>query len=316
MNMVKGMCCFPKRITCLIAIVLCLFAFLDAKGQDSSQLDLLREAYEKNSSELLFDFFDRWSAEIQSNEEEGEAKDLYIAEAHQVFKAFYQPLKLKEIGYGSDMYDDSPYFIVQGKLRKISLAEQIVIPEEEDSFLVARIRQNFQGDNSKLKEWIEAVKNPDNDYKPFYDREGWWPPFFNISVMTVDSAIEFRPNVQFNDKKTVYLTGEYIRLLNHFCSEDPAFKLDTIDESFFENFNFLSGSKQKLNFLRKAAYVIPGHWGGVQYETFPIADQIIFNPDMTRAVVQWECYYHGGDAVLIKQDGEWVIVGCRRIWIE
>lgn len=80
------------------------------------------------------------------------------------------------------MYDDSPYFIVQGKLRKISLAEQIVIPEEEDSFLVA--------------------------------------------------------------------------------------------------------------------------------------DQIIFNPDMTRAVVQWECYYHGGDAVLIKQDGEWVIVGCRRIWIE
>lgn len=182
MNMVKGMCCFPKRITCLIAIVLCLFAFLDAKGQDSSQLDLLREAYEKNSSELLFDFFDRWSAEIQSNEEEGEAKDLYIAEAHQVFKAFYQPLKLKEIGYGSDMYDDSPYFIVRGKLRKISLAEQIVIPEEEDSFLVA--------------------------------------------------------------------------------------------------------------------------------------DQIIFNPDMTRAVVQWECYYHGGDAVLIKQDGEWVIVGCRRIWIE
>lgn len=178
----KVMYYFSRRITWLIAIVVCFFALLDAKGQDSLQLDLLREAYEKNSSELLFDFFDRWSAEIQSNEEEGEAKDLYIAEAHQVFKAFYQPLKLKEIGYGSDMYDDSPYFIVQGKLRKISLAEQIVIPEEEDSFLVA--------------------------------------------------------------------------------------------------------------------------------------DQIIFNPDMTRAVVQWECYYHGGDAVLVKQDGEWVIVGCRRIWIE
>ena len=311
----KVMYYFSRRITWLIAIVVCFFALLDAKGQDSLQLDLLREAYEKYSSELLFDFFDHWSAEIQSNE--GEPKDIYVAEAEKVFKAFYQPLKLKEIGYDcSDLYNDCPYFIVQGKLRKISLAEQIVIPEEEDSFLVARIRQNFQGDDSRLEEWIEAVKNPDNDYKPFYDREGWWPPFFNISVITVDSAIEFRPNVQFNDKKTVYLTEEYIRLLNQFCTEDPALKLDTIDESPFEHFNSLSRSKQKLNFLRKAACVIPGHWGGVQYETFPIADQIIFNPDMTRAVVQWECYYHGGDAVLIKQDEEWIIVGCRRIWIE
>lgn len=313
MNAVKGRCYFSKGITRLIVIIVSFFALWDAKGQDSLQMDLLREACVKNSNGLLFEFFDHWSEKVQSNE--GEAKDPYIAEAHQVFKAFYQSLKLKEIGYGSDMYDDSPYFIVQGRLRKISLAEQIVIPEEVDSFLVARIRQKFQGDDSKLKEWIDAVKDPDNDYKPFYDREGWWPPFFNISVMTIDSAIEFRPNVQFNDKKTVYLTEEYIRLLNQFCSEDPAFKLDTIDESFIENFNFLLRS-EKLKFLRKAAYVIPGHWGGVQYVTFPIADQIIFNPDTTRAVVQWECYYHGGDAVLMNQDGEWIIVDCRRIWIE
>jgi len=67
---------------------------LDAKGQDSSQLDLLQEAYEKNSSELLFDFFDHWSTETQSH-------------------------------------------------------------------------QRFQGDDNRLKEWIEVVKNPDNDYGPF-----------------------------------------------------------------------------------------------------------------------------------------------------
>lgn len=60
----KVMYYFSRRITWLIAIVVCFFALLDAKGQDSLQLDLLREAYEKNSSELLFDFFDRWSAEI------------------------------------------------------------------------------------------------------------------------------------------------------------------------------------------------------------------------------------------------------------
>ena len=316
MNMVKGVCCFSKRMTRLIAIVLCFFALLDAKGQDYLQLVLLREAYVKNSNELLFDFFDHWSEEIQSNE--GDAKDIYVAEAHQVFKAFYQPLKLKEIGYDcSDLYNDSPYFIVQGKLRKISLAEQVILPEEVDSFLIARIRQKFQGDDSKQKEWIEAIKNPDNDYEPFYGREGWWPPFFNIRVVTVDSDIEFRPDVQFDGKKTVYLTEEYIELLNQFCSESPVYNLDTTsDESIIDNYNFLSGSDQQMNFLRKAAYIIHGHWGGMQYGTFPIAHQIIFNPDMTRAVVQWECYYRGGDAVLIKQDGEWIIVGCRTIWME
>ena len=318
MNMVKGMCCFPKRITWLIAIVVCFFALLDAKGQDSLQLDLLREAYEKNSSELLFDFFDHWSAEIQSNEGEGEPKDIYVAEAEKVFKSFYQPLKLKEIGYDySDLYNDCPYFIVQGKLRKISLAEQVILPEEVDSFLIARIRQRFQGDDNRLMEWIEAVKNPDNNYGPVYGREEWWPPFFNIRVLTMDySDIEFRPDVQFDGKKTVYLTEEYVSLLNLFFSESPVYHSDTVAEISHGNCKFLSGSDQRMNFIRKAAYIIPGHWEGIQYETFPIAHNIIFNIDMNRAVVQWECHYHGGDAVLVKQDGEWVVVSCRSIWME
>ena len=144
----------------------------------------------------------------------------------------YQPLKLKEIGYDcSDLYNDCPYFIVQGKLRKISLAEQVILPEEVDSFLIARIRQRFQGDDNRLMEWIEAVKNPDNNYGPVYGREKWWPPFFNIRVLTMDySDIEFRPDVQFVGKKTVYLTEEYVSLLNQFFSESPVYHSDTVAE--------------------------------------------------------------------------------------
>lgn len=43
--------------------------------------------------------------------------------------------------------------------------------------------------------------------------------------MTVGSSIEFKPNVQFNDKKTVYLTEKYIRLLNQFSTKETTFGL-------------------------------------------------------------------------------------------
>ena len=44
------------------------------------------------------------------------------------------------------------------------------------------------------------------------------------------SDIEFRPDVQFVGKKTVYLTEEYVSLLNQFFSESPVYHSDTVAE--------------------------------------------------------------------------------------
>jgi len=58
---------------------------------------LLKEAYSRNSEYDLYRFFDNWSKEVPSNETE--APDKWVAEAHKVFVAFYQPLLCGENGF-------------------------------------------------------------------------------------------------------------------------------------------------------------------------------------------------------------------------
>ena len=61
----------PQRIvTLILLLVLCI----DIQGQSPAQADLLRKAYSKHSKSLLYSFFDNWSDEISSNENESPNK--------------------------------------------------------------------------------------------------------------------------------------------------------------------------------------------------------------------------------------------------
>ena len=78
-----------------------------------------------------------------------------------------------------------------------------------------------------------------------------------------------------------------------------------------------SMAQYKQQFIDNAAHIYYGHWGGYwQYETYPKAEQIIFNPEMNRAVVLFRFVYEGGQVILEKQNGEWTVVDTRLIWIE
>ncbi|MBR5084326.1 MAG: hypothetical protein IKX33_06960, partial [Prevotella sp.] len=83
----------PKKV-CLLCVLLLLCTAI--QGQDRSQMKLLKKAYKQHSTSLLYQFFDDWSNAITSNE--NEAKSKWVAEAHKVFAAFYQPLQLDKIG--------------------------------------------------------------------------------------------------------------------------------------------------------------------------------------------------------------------------
>ena len=105
-------------------IILLMLATLTVSCQSDPQAQLLKEAYKTKSTKLLYTFFDNWSEEVKSNE--GEAQNPYVAEAHKVFSAFYQPQQI--IARDIDchvLYDEQPYFIVQSSLWKILEAETI-----------------------------------------------------------------------------------------------------------------------------------------------------------------------------------------------
>ena len=295
-----------KKLTFFILFLATIFI---VSAQSESQAKLLKKAYKLHSTKMLYEFFDNWSEEVKSNEDE--AQNPYVAEAYKVFAAFYQPMQtVARSGERKTMYDDKPYFIVQGSLWKISEAEVIPYkPEEIDSFMVASILQKFPDDTVEQKVWMGFR----NNYKPDYSGYAY-PSFCKVTTTTIDSAIVFRPPVQFTGKKVVYLTKGYEKLLNSFLgNKHVALGEDDIMQPAYSKGN----SRSKHKFINNAALIFYGHWGGYwQYETYPKANQIIFNPEMNRAVVLFRFVYEGGEAILEKLDGEWKVVDFRFTWME
>lgn len=190
------------------------------------------------------------------------------------------------------------------------MAEAIPIePEEIDSFLVASILKNYPNDTAKKRD----LMGHRNNYKPDYSGDAY-PSFCRVATITIDSAIEFRPTVHFEGKKVVYLTKGYEKLLNSFLENTHvALGEKNIMQSAYTKGN----SRSKHKFFNKAALIFNGHCGGYwQYETYPKANIIIFNPEINRAVVLFRFVYEGGETILEKQNGEWKIVDFGLTWME
>ena len=292
--------------------VLFLAISLTVSCQSDPQAQLLKKAYQSQSTELFYKFFDNWSEEVKTNEKE--AQNSYVAEAHKVFAAFYQPQQI--IARDIDchvLYDEKPYFIVQGSLWKILQAETILYLQEEiDSLMIVRIRRMYPDDTVEQQDWIKYVR--DNHPKLCYESSDAIRQFELIATTILDSAVEFRPPVHFQGKKVVYLTKKYEKMLNSFLGKRHiAFS----EENIMQPAKSKGESLSKHRFFNQAALIFYGHWGGYwQFETYPKANQIIFNPEMNRAVVMFRYVYEGGEAVLEKRNGEWVVVDSRFTWIE
>ena len=304
----------PKKVSLLcIFLVLCT----TIQGQYRSQATLLRKAYKKNSTSLLYQFFDNWSNDVSSNE--NEAKNKWVAEAHKVFAAFYQPLKLEKIGCRSedkDLYEDMPYFILQGTLDAIYVADAIPHgPVEYEAYFTNRINQMYLEDsirNKNLGYLRKVMERGDSD--PDFDFEWEGDSWTKIPTTKVGSKITFRPPVHFPNRKIVYLTEKYKRLLNGFLGDKHVgFAKKSIMQVAYSK----GESREKMDFVNTAARIFYGHWGGYwQYETYPRASFIVIDSQMQRAVVFFRFVYEGGEVILEKQNGEWTIVSGKLTWIE
>lgn len=297
----------------LIVSLLLLTAIMSVMAQDRQQAKLLRKAYALHSTKMLYAFFDNWSEEVQSNEQD--AKNPYVVEAHKVFAAFYQPLQtynyLKK-NQRFTLYDEKQYFIVQGSLFKIEVAECIPRePAEIDSFMVNRIWQVYE-DYDRRNKWLERYQQ--ESFMPCYESYRSVPIHTIVPLTTVDSAVTFHPPVHFDGKIVVYLTNGYKELLDSFlgnCYVELG-KRNIMQAAFSKG-----RSRMKQKFFNKAALIYYGHWGGYwEYVTFPEAYRIVFNPEMNRAMVFFRFIYRGGDVYMEKKDGEWTVVDFRFTWIE
>ena len=140
--------------------------------------------------------------------------------------------------------------------------------------------------------------------------------FHGLSITTtkVDSTISFRPPVNFPNKKIVYLTAKYKRLLNGFLGN----KYVGMGKEGIMQVAYSKGeSRKRMDFISNAVRLFYGHWGGYwQYETYPQATSIVFDSQMQRAVVFFRFVYEGGEVIMEKQNGEWTIVSGKLTWME
>ena len=268
---------------CFVTILF-VAASLFVAGQSEQQATLLRKALHEQSTELLFEFFNNWADEVKSNE--NEAANPYVAEAHKVFAAVYQPLHPEKLGFPgwSETYRDVPYFIVQGSLGDISQSEKI-------------------------------------------PKKGFPYEITLRTITKLDSAVEFRPPVSFENKKIVYLTTGYQKLLDSYLREKRAdfgsFSKEQPDtlQDFDEWFNTVWEREvlytdMMVSSLKKAALIDNPHFdSGWQYETYPKVESIVFDKRMRRAVVKFGFGNIGGEALLKKQRGKWFIVTGQFTWI-
>ena len=298
-------------------IYLCVLLFLcpTIQVQTRSQSRMLRKAYKKDSTSLLYQFFDNWSNNVSSNE--NEAKNKWVAEAHKVFAAFYQPLQLDKIGCRSEdqgLYDNVPYFIVQGTLCGIYMADTIPIsPDELEAYYANRISQMFPEESTRKQylDWLRIDKERGELSPEFdFDTQGQRA----IPTTKMDSNISFRPPVNFPNKKIVYLTAKYKRLLNGFLGNKH---VGMGKEGIMQVAYSKGESRKRMDFISNAVRLFYGHWGGYwQYETYPQATSIVFDSQMQRAIVYFRFVYQGGEVILEKQNGEWTIVSGKFTWIE
>ncbi len=129
-----------------------------------------------------------------------------------------------------------------------------------------------------------------------------------------DSIENFRPPINMDKNRVLYLTKDYADAINGFLGTEST----KISEG-----NIMSPSQLKeegerrYEILRPYIPILHGHWGGYWHlATHPRISIIIFNKTLTRAKIDFRVGYQGGEATLEKNGSSWIIKESKATWIE
>lgn len=133
-------------------------------------------------------------------------------------------------------------------------------------------------------------------------------------VLSKDSIMNFRPKIEFEQAKTLYLLPKYDLVINKFLGS----KNFPLGAGGIMNPSRARGqSAKRLEFMNKKLNIIHGHWGGYWHiETHPEVFSVDFNNDRTIAKVNYRLVYQGGEATYIKENGKWTLKDAHLTWIE
>jgi len=122
--------------------------------------------------------------------------------------------------------------------------------------------------------------------------------WYNIEKF--DSISDFRPILNLEKSKILYLLPEYKEALNFFIGTVAS-----------EN------TQARYEFVRPYIPILYAHEGGRWYlATHPEVSRILLTPDKTVAKLFFRVGFQGGEATLEKKNNIWIITESRATWIE
>ena len=137
---------------------------------------------------------------------------------------------------------------------------------------------------------------------------------FDWQKSRIDSIENFRPSVNLDKDKVLYLTNEYAELITNFLGTEST----ELGEENIMNPSIARGeSEKRYEVLRQFIPILHGHWGGYWHiETHPVISVLIFNKRLTKAKIHFRVGYQGGEALIGKRDNKWIITESKETWIE
>lgn len=137
---------------------------------------------------------------------------------------------------------------------------------------------------------------------------------FDLQKSKIDSIENFRPQINLDRNKVLYLTDEYAKSINNFLGAEST-KLG--DGNIMNPSRPKGESEKRYEILRPYIPILHGHWGGYWHlETHPAISVIIFNKTLTKAKIDFRVGYQGGAAILEKRGENWIIKESKATWIE
>ena len=122
------------------------------------------------------------------------------------------------------------------------------------------------------------------------------------STMLVMDIDEFRPQLQFKNTKTLYLTDKYSKILTSFFEDSAAANA--------------SSQKSKLKFLGKYVKIVPDTAQNWFFETRPIVQAAYFNRTQKIARIDFCLFSQGGSAYFVKENEQWRMIWSGITWRE
>jgi hypothetical protein len=262
---------------------------IPAFAQANKQRDLLEWAYDTKSYDLLGQFFDNWQKEYADNE--AEAPDKWVAEAHKVFAAMLRPDISSKIG----IEVLGPVLVVQSTLDKIGYVN----------------KKSMAFQKGDLNKTVYVTIDSAIDFRPKYQIEGLTTVYLTEGYRTIvnDYISTFiLPPLEietFDDRELMETDSVWTVTGNE--KEPYDYEEAKLQEEF-----------ERIFFLRDYAGSIycPHMFGPTTIVPLITIHEIVFDRSLHYAVVVYRQCISGGTVVLKKVKNKWTFDHFYKYWIE